>query len=119
MSGILKGVDAFLGILKVKTNGARLNIEEINEAIAEAGIAGSTPGNGSVSVRERLDTFIGRHADKATKPLMIEEERNKAAANGGVGAGLASLVAGCKPDNLHPETDFGPAFGREIPNQDE
>lgn len=96
-----------------------MNVEEINEAIAEAGIAGSTPRNGSVSVRERLDTFIGRHADKATKPLTIEVERNKAAANGGVGADLASLVAGCKPDKLHPETDFGPAFGREIPNQDE
>ncbi|QHQ28287.1 hypothetical protein XACN24_07540 [Xanthomonas albilineans] len=37
MSDVLKGVDAFIGILKGKTNGARLSIEEINEAIAEAG----------------------------------------------------------------------------------
>ncbi|MCS6497142.1 hypothetical protein NX905_23145 [Burkholderia thailandensis] len=37
MSNALKGIDVFLGILKDKTNGARLSIEEINEVIAEAG----------------------------------------------------------------------------------
>jgi hypothetical protein len=37
MSNDLKGIDAFIGILEGKTNGARLSIGEINEAIAEAG----------------------------------------------------------------------------------
>lgn len=37
MSNDIKGIVAFLGILKGKTNGAPLSIEEINEAIAEAG----------------------------------------------------------------------------------
>ncbi|MDN7597796.1 hypothetical protein QZM01_27485 [Burkholderia multivorans] len=110
------------GILKGKTNGVRLSIEEINEAIAEAGaeagVAGITPGSGNVNVRERIGAFIGRHADKVTKPLPIEE-MNEATGNGGVDADLASLVAGCTPDNLHPETDFGPPVGREIPNQDD
>lgn len=108
------------GILKGKTNGVRLSIEEINEAIAEAGaeagVAGIMPGSGNVNVRERIGAFIGRHAEKVTKPLPIEE-MNEATGNGG-DTGLASLVAGCRPDNLHPETDFGPPVGREIPNQD-
>lgn len=56
--------------------------------------------------------------DKVTKSLTIEE-LNEATANRRVGADLASLVAGCTPDNLHPETDFGPPVGREIPSQDE
>ncbi|MGZ7172288.1 AbrB/MazE/SpoVT family DNA-binding domain-containing protein [Burkholderia gladioli] len=110
--------DTLRGILKGKTNGAQLSIEEINEAIAEAGIAGITPGNGSVSLREGIDAYIGRHAEKVTKPPTIEE-MNEAIANDGIGADLASLVAGCTPDNLHPESDFGPPVGREIPNQNE
>ena len=64
--------DTLRGILKGKTNGAQLSIEEINEAIAEAGIAGITPGNGSVSLREGIDAYIGRHAEKGTKPPTIE-----------------------------------------------
>lgn len=114
--------DTLKGILRGKTNGARLSIEEINEAIAEAGaeagIAGITPGNESVNVREGAGAFIDRRADKVTKPL-TREELNEATANRRVGADLASLVAGCTPDNLRPETDFGPPVGREIPNQDE
>lgn len=47
MSDALKGVDAFIGILKGKTNCARLSIEEISDAIAdggaEVGVAGITP----------------------------------------------------------------------------
>ncbi|WP_454764043.1 AbrB/MazE/SpoVT family DNA-binding domain-containing protein [Cupriavidus campinensis] len=115
--------DTLKGILRGKTNGARLSIEEINEAIAEsgaeAGIAGITPGrNESVNVREGTGAFIDRRADKVTKP-QTREELNEATANRGVSADTASLVAGCTPDNLHPETDFGPPVGREIPNQDE
>ncbi|WP_186055098.1 hypothetical protein [Burkholderia gladioli] len=99
--------DTLKGILRGMTNGARLSIEEINEAIAEAGveagIAGITPGNKRVNVREGTGAFIDRRADKVTKP-QTREELNGATANRGVGADLASLVAGCTPDNLHPET---------------
>lgn len=122
MSDTLKGIDAFLGILKGRTNGAHLSIEEINEAIAEAGaeagMAGIAPGIGSVNVREGIEALIGRHADEVEKPLTIEE-MNQIAADGWAVAGLAGLVAGCTPGNLHPETDFGPPVGREIPDQDE
>ncbi|WP_217918341.1 AbrB/MazE/SpoVT family DNA-binding domain-containing protein [Burkholderia pseudomallei] len=122
MSNALKGINTVLGILKGKTNGARLSIKEINKAIAEAGaeagMAGITPGKSNVNVREEIDAFIGQHADKVAKPLTTEE-MNEATTDGGVDADLASLVAGCTPDNLHPETDFGPPVGREIPDEDE
>lgn len=61
MSDAVKGVDAFIGILKGKTNGARLNIEEINEAIAEAG---AEAGMGGLTVgpaarpRYKLDELL-------------------------------------------------------------
>ncbi|KVP14764.1 hypothetical protein WJ85_13600 [Burkholderia ubonensis] len=61
MSNALKGIDAFLGILKGKTNGARLSIEEINEAIAEAGAEAGMGGltvHPAAGLRYTLDELL-------------------------------------------------------------
>ncbi|WP_244099584.1 hypothetical protein [Burkholderia pyrrocinia] len=77
MSNNLKGIDAFLGILKGKTNGARLSIEEINDAIAEAGaeagMAGITPEGDKVNLSP---------ADQTQRPnLNVTTESSDESAN--------------------------------------
>ncbi|GEM_PF-6968066 len=65
-----------------------------------------------------IDTSIDQHPHRATKQLATVE-MNEPTAKVEVDADLSSLIAGCRPDNLHPEADFGPPVGRETLNGDE
>ena len=58
-----RGIDAFLSILKGKMNGARLSIEEINEAIAEAGAEA-----GMAGIAPEADKGNLSPADKTQQP---------------------------------------------------
>lgn len=83
------------GILKGKTNGARLTVEEIDAAIASASA--------------ESDRFLGQLPGKADTVASIEE-MNEAAATGWAEAGMAGITR----ENLQPEIDFGPPVGREV-----
>lgn len=84
MSDARKGVDALIGILKGKTNGARLSIEEINDAIAEAGaeasMAGITPeaDQANLSPADQIQqsnlNVTTESRDESPKPTFLDNE---------------------------------------------
>lgn len=80
MSSNHKGVDAFLGILKGKTNGARLSVEEINDSIAEAGAEA-----GMVGITPEGDEANLSPADQTPQPnlnITTESSDESASTNG-------------------------------------